>query len=142
MSSIRRTALIASVFSTLTSLLFFLTGVVSLPVPMYLPLGRRWTLSPAGPDAVIVMDYFGRSLFALSVAALLTLGLTLALSVLNKRPRRQIASQTLWLWLLYCVSAFVLCSSLFAYKLYGRETTPLELPPNPVASPASPDDEQ
>lgn len=144
MSSIRRTALTASVFSTLTSLLFFLTGVVSLPVPMYLPLGRRWTLSPAGPDAVIVMDYFGRSLFALSVAALLTLGLTLALSVLHKRPRRQIASQALWLWLwlLYCVSAFVLCSSLFAYKLYGRETTPLELPPNPVASPASPDDEQ
>ena len=88
------------------------------------------------------MDYFGRSLFALSVAALLTLGLTLALSVLHKRPRRQIASQALWLWLLYCVSAFVLCSSLFAYKLYGRETTPLELPPNPVASPASPDDEQ
>lgn len=41
MSSIRRTALTASVFSTLTSLLFFLTGVVSLPVPMYLPLGRR-----------------------------------------------------------------------------------------------------
>lgn len=34
MSSLRRTALIASVFSTLTSLLFFLTGVMSLPVPL------------------------------------------------------------------------------------------------------------
>jgi hypothetical protein len=141
MSSLRRTALAVSVFSTLTSLLFFLTGVVSLPLPMYLPLGRRWTLSPAGPDAVIVMDYFGRSLFALSVAALLTLGIMLGLSVLHKGQRRQIASQTLWLWLLYSVSAFVLCSSLFAYKLYGRETTPLELPPQPVTSPASPDEQ-
>lgn len=125
MSSIRRTALFASVFSTLTSLLFFLTGVLSLPVPLYLPLDRRWSLSQVGPDAAIVMDYYGRSLLALSVAALLTLALMLTLFLL-RRPRPQVSSQTLWLWLLYCVSAFVLCASLFAYKLSGRETTPLD----------------
>ena len=127
MSSLRRTALIASVFSTLTSLLFFLTGVMSLPVPLYLPMARRWCLSASGPEAAIVMDYYGRSLLALSVAALLTLIATLGLFLLGRRWLH-IKSDTLWLWLLYCVSAFVLCASLFAYKLYGRETTPLELP--------------
>lgn len=127
MSSLRRTALIASVFSTLTSLLFFLTGVMSLPVPLYLPIARRWSLSPSGSEAAIVMDYYGRSLLALSVAGLLTLFATLGLFLLRRRWLH-IKSDTLWLWLLYCVSAFVLCASLFAYKLYGRETIPLELP--------------
>lgn len=131
-SSAYRAALSASVLTTTTSLVFFLTGVAALPLPLYLPLARRWSFGTVASEPALSMDYFGRSLLALCVGALVT-----CLTALIYRKRSDVpspshpATKTLRLWLAYAVTAFVLCASLFAYKLYDREAVPIELPSDP-----------
>lgn len=155
----RSAALFASLFTAATAAAFFLTGVVSLPVPLYLPLARRWVWSTSaaeqlGPLGSLTMDYFGRSLVALGVGVLAML-----LGMLWLRVRRNVgpsadrdrpalpspSPRLLQLALAYAVTAFLLCAALFAYKLYGREpSSPLLLEPSasvPVgAVPASVDE--
>ena len=119
MADSRRSALLSGVFSTATSAAFFVSGVVGLPLPLYLPLSRRWIWGTAAPE--LSMDYFGRSLFALTVAwGLLHLG-----------RRWTPTARVLRLGLAYAITALLLCASLFAYKLYGREPIPIELPGEP-----------
>ncbi len=135
MVDLRRAALYASILSTTTSLVFFLTGVVSLPVPLYLPLDRRWSLGTVAGEPSLSMDYFGRSLIALAVAGIVTGVVALTASVSNRHVRATISgprTKTLRLGLAYVVTAFVLCASLFAYKLYGREAVLTELPSDPL----------
>ena len=40
-------------------------------------------------------------------------------------------ARVLRLGLAYAITALLLCASLFAYKLYGREPIPIELPGEP-----------
>ena len=62
----RRAALCASTFTTTTAAVFFLTGVVTLRLPLYLPLSHRWILGTVASEPELSMDYFGRSLLAVS----------------------------------------------------------------------------
>ena len=57
------------------SLCFFLTAVVKLPVVLYFPLSRRFSLAPAPGE--LSMDFYGRSLLAL-LAGVAAAALTLA----------------------------------------------------------------
>ncbi len=135
MVDLRRAALYASILSTTTSLVFFLTGVVSLPVPLYLPLDRRWSIGTAAGEPSLSMDYFGRSLIALGVAGIVTGAVALTARSWHRPGRATISgptTKTLRLGLAYAVTAFVLCASLFAYKLYGREAVLTELPSDPL----------
>ena len=50
MADSRRSALLSGVFSTATSAAFFVSGVVGLPLPLYLPLSRRWIWGTAAPE--------------------------------------------------------------------------------------------
>lgn len=129
MADPRRAALCASLFTTATAAVFFLTGVVTLRLPLYLPLSHRWVLGTVASEPELSMDYFGRSLLALSAGGLATL-----LCLLSTRARPAALPPTtkaLRLGLAYAITAFVLCTSLFAYKLYGREPAPSELPSQP-----------
>lgn len=135
MVDLRRAALYASILSTTTSLVFFLTGVVSLPVPLYLPLDRRWSIGTVAGEPSLSMDYFGRSLIALGVAGIVTGAVALTARSWHRPGRATISgptTKTLRLGLAYAVTAFVLCASLFAYKLYGREAVLTELPSDPL----------
>jgi hypothetical protein len=135
MVDLRRAALYASILSTTTSLVFFLTGVVSLPVPLYLPLDRRWSIGTVAGEPSLSMDYFGRSLIALGVAGIVTGAVALTARSWHRPGRATISgptTKTLRLGLAYVVTAFVLCASLFAYKLYGREAVLTELPSDPL----------
>lgn len=135
MVDLRRAALYASILSTTTSLVFFLTGVVSLPVPLYLPLDRRWSIGTVAGEPSLSMDYFGRSLIALGVAGIVTGAVALIARSWHRPGRATISgptTKTLRLGLAYAVTAFVLCASLFAYKLYGREAVLTELPSDPL----------
>ena len=123
MADSRRSALLSGVFSTATSAAFFVSGVVGLPLPLYLPLTRRWIWGTAAPE--LSMDYFGRSLFALTVGAFATL---VAWGLLHLFRRWTPTARVLRLGLAYAITALLLCASLFAYKLYGREPIPIELP--------------
>ncbi len=136
----RRAALAASVFTAATAAAFFLTGIAEWPLPLYLPLARRWVLArasdPPGPLGLggLAMDFFGRSLLAIAAG-----GLALAIVVAVSRPRAKPAETTpsakrpsdrlLLLSLAYAVTAVLLCSALFAYKLSGREISPVDLDP-------------
>lgn len=134
----RRAALFACVCTTATAATFFLTGVVALPLPLYLPLTRQWVLASAndapGPLGSLAMDFFGRSLLALTAG-----GFALAVVGLLTRKRERSKDRTdaptgpsenqLRLALAYAVTAVLLCAALFAYKLAGREITPVDLSP-------------
>lgn len=50
-----------------SSLCFFLTAVVKLPVVLYFPLSHRWSLTPVPGE--LSMDYYGRSLLSLLCGA-------------------------------------------------------------------------
>ena len=147
----RRAALFACWFSAVTSAVFFVTGVVALPVPLYVPLVHRWVISASaaeqlGPLGSLTMDYFGRSLLAVGCGAVTTL---LGMICLRLRHRtsslvdgksspgtlRKPSSIQLQLALAYAVTAFLLCAALFAYKLYGREPSSPVLPdPSPTSA--------
>ena len=110
-----------------TSLGFFLTAVVKLPVPLYFPLSRRWSVVPNSEE--LSMDFFGRSLVAIVVGAgagALTLG------VLRLRARGAgdpKAGAGLALLTGYTATAFILAAGVFGYQLYGRPPLPEPLPP-------------
>lgn len=144
----RSAALFASLFTAATAAAFFLTGVVALPVPLYLPLARRWVWSASaaeqlGPLGSLTMDYFGRSLVALGVGVLgMLLGMLWLRVRRNVRPSADpvrpvlpsASPRLLQLALAYAVTAVLLCAALFAYKLYGREpSSPLLLEPSASA---------
>lgn len=141
---------------------FFLVSVTAWPLPLYQPLVRRWVLSGAQRPLELSMDYYGRSLYALlggAVAALLAYGyarwrlrrsaphprpgpqaepvLDSAEGTEDSSPPRSIyrGAPSLWLPLLYAVTAFAFATALFAYQLWGRITYP-ESPPAPSAAPA------
>lgn len=50
-----------------SSLCFFLTAVVKLPVVLYFPLSHRWSLTPVPGE--LSMDYYGRSLLSILCGA-------------------------------------------------------------------------
>lgn len=130
MGDLRRAALCASILTITTSVVFFLTGVLALPVPLYLPIDRRWSFGTVAGEPALSMDYFGRSLLALGIAGIVTCLAAGVARVRNRQAQSPIGptSRTLRLALAYAVTAFVLCASLFAYKLYGREAVLTELP--------------
>lgn len=110
-----------------TSLGFFLTAVVKLPVPLYFPLSRRWSVVPSSEE--LSMDFFGRSLVAIvigAVAGALTLGVLRLRARRGSDPR---AGSGLALLTGYTATAFVLAAGVFGYQLYGRPPLPEPLPP-------------
>ena len=114
-----------------TSLGFFLTAVVKLPVPLYFPLSRRWSVVPNSEE--LSMDFFGRSLVAI-VAGAVVGALTLAvlrLPARRGRPAGAPAAPGSGLALLtgYAATAFILAAGVFGYQLYGRAPVPEPLPP-------------
>ncbi len=141
------------------SLCFFLTAVVKLPVVLYFPLSRRWSLAPNPSE--LSMDFYGRSLLALAVGAVAALG-TLAVFWVYKKLRGAAATGGLspesssssssaadrrresGLVLLagYMVTALLLAMGVYAYELYGRVPVPEPLPAGllapPISSPAAP----
>jgi hypothetical protein len=136
---------------------FFLVSVTAWPLPLYLPLVRRWVLSGAQRPLELSMDFYGRSLYALlggAAAALLAYGyarwrlrrsephlqaesvLDPAESAEGSPPRSSAREEpSLWLPLLYAITAFAFATALFAYQLWGRITYP-ESPPAPSVAPA------
>ncbi len=135
MTDPRRAALYSSILTTTTSLVFFLTGVMALPVPLYLPLDHRWSFGTVAGEPSLSMDYFGRSLIALGIAGIVTGLVALAAGFWNRHGRTtkpEPGTRALRLGLAYAVTAFVLCASLFAYKLYGREAVLTDLPSDPL----------
>ena len=112
-----------------TSLCFFLTEILPLPVPIYYPVLRRWSLGP-GASASLAMDYYGRSLLALLGGAALTIVTVIALKIAGARAGKEGAPgrPLLLLCTAWAATALVLCASLYAYKLAGRELTPEPLP--------------
>ena len=131
-----------------TSLCFFLSAVVKLPMVLYFPLSRRWSLT-ANP-AELSMDFYGRSLLALGSGAVAGL-VTLAAFWLYYRlrgdgvggdPAEAAARRENGLALLggYVVTALLLAMGVYAYELYGRAPVPEPLPAGlrsaPLASPA------
>lgn len=134
-----------------SSLVFFLTAVVKLPVALYFPLSRRWTLTPIPGE--LSMDYYGRSLLAI-LAGLTAAALTLAVcrvraifrahaaappadgssgSALPPGPGRGLA-----LLAGYTVTALVLAAGVYAYELYGRTPIPEPLPAELLQAPGFP----
>lgn len=137
-----------------SSLCFFLTAVVKLPVLLYFPLSRRWSLTPVPGE--LSMDYYGRSLLALLgglTAAVLTLGACLIRDRLRRAPggtaKTQISDKGRGLVLLssYVATALLLAAGVYAYELYGRTPVPEPLPPGfaplppgfPPRDPSGPD---
>lgn len=142
-----------------TSLCFFLTAVVKLPVVLYFPLGRRWSLAPSPGE--LSMDFYGRSLLALVSGAVAALG-TLAVFWVHNKLRgapvtngppaaadadSQTATQKrrengLALLAGYVATALLLAMGVYAYELYGRVPVPEPLPAGlfaqPLSSPATP----
>lgn len=149
-----------------TSLCFFLTAVVKLPVILYFPLSRRWSLTPNLSE--LSMDFYGRSLLALvggAVAAIATLAVfwvhtklrgatapgddddaaaatvtaaaATAAAAATINQRREVR---LTLLAGYVVTALLLAMGVYAYELYGRVPVPEPLPAGlslrPLASPA------
>ena len=146
-----------------TSLCFFLTAVIKLPVILYFPLSRRWSLTPNLSE--LSMDFYGRSLLALvggAASALATLAgfwvhtklrgaaapndadadaataaTTAAATAVTTDPRRE---TRLALLAGYVLTALLLAMGVYAYELYGRVPVPEPLPAGlsmrPLASPA------
>lgn len=133
-----------------SSLIFFLTAVVKLPVALYFPLSRRWSLTPIPGE--LSMDFYGRSLLALGggfAAAALTLAAfrVQALwrarassppddssdSALPQSPGRGLALLTG-----YTLTALLLAAGVYAYELYGRTPVPEPLPAALQGAPAFP----
>ena len=114
-----------------TSLTFFLTAVVKLPVPLYFPLSRRWSLVPSPEE--LSMDFFGRSLLALLVGAVAAAATLAIFQIGAPRAAKPDAkpSTTPGLALLtgYAATALLLAIGVFAYVLYGRTPVPEPLPP-------------
>lgn len=127
MTPLRRRAYLSCILLLATSVAFSLTAVVALPVPLYLPLSRRFVL---GATAELAMDYYGRSLFALAVGA--AAGLLAHLVLRSGRAARPSGRPMLLLCMAWSVTAFLFCASLYAYKLMGRDpaasSPPLVLP--------------
>lgn len=137
-----------------TSLCFFLTAVVKLPVVLYFPLGRRWSLAPSPGE--LSMDFYGRSLLALVSGAVAALG-TLAVFWVRDKLRGTAGdppptadadanSQTatsgrrengLVLLAGYVATALLLAMGVYAYELYGRVPVPEPLPAGLFAQPLS-----
>lgn len=125
------------VLCTATATAFLLTAVVSLPVPLYFPLARRWAMgTPADLERQLSMDYYGRSLFALLCGGACAL---VAHAILRRRPPPApeaappeadppASPPTLYLWTAYAGTAIALCAALFTYKLVTRDLTPEPLP--------------
>jgi hypothetical protein len=112
-----------------TSLGFFLTAVVKLPVPLYFPLLRRWSTTPNSEE--LAMDFYGRSLVAIGVGFLAA---ALTLVVFQVRDRLRVAAPPakpagLTLLTVYAATALALGVGVFAYQLYGRPPMPEPLPP-------------
>jgi hypothetical protein len=115
-----------------TSLAFFLSAILPLPVLLYFPLQRRFgfgpqalsqALSPALSPAALSIDFYGRSLFALlcgTCAALFTHAVATRLLRAPKPPQAACSDKALSLGTAYALSAFVLTAALFAYKLSLR----------------------
>ena len=130
---------------TVTSLSFFLTAVVKVPVPLYFPLSRRWSLVPSAEE--LSMDFFGRSLVALG-AGLLAAALTLAVFRVRARWTGRADSRSaaapgsgLPLLTVYAATALILAMGVFGYELYGRVPLPEPLPsvlPGPLRTFPSP----
>jgi hypothetical protein len=115
-----------------TSLGFFMTAVVKLPVPLYFPLIRRWSAAPNSEE--LAMDFYGRSLVAIVVgviAGALTLGVLKLRARYRgeKAPEAPAAGSGLTLLTGYAATAFILTGGVFAYQLYGRAPSPEPLPP-------------
>lgn len=147
-----------------TSLCFFLTAVVKLPVALYFPLSRRWSLTPNPGE--LSMDFYGRSLLALVSGAVAAIG-TLAVFWVHHKLRgaaktgappasdgdddddsaaavatNQRRENRLVLLAGYLVTALLLAMGVYAYELYGRVPVPEPLPAGrfaqPLSSPATP----
>ena len=139
-----------------TSLCFFLTAVVKLPVVLYFPLSRRWSLAPSPGE--LSMDFYGRSLLALVSGAVAALGTLAVFWVHNKLRGAPVTrtsappatadgnSQTatnkrrengLVLLAGYVATALLLAMGVYAYELYGRVPVPEPLPAGLFAQPLS-----
>jgi hypothetical protein len=118
----RARAVAACVAVLVVSLAFFLCSVVALPVPLYFPLLRQFSLS--GPPGQLSMDYYGRT--ALALVSGLCLG-TVTYAGLRRLPGipGPGAPRRLRLLLLYSATALFLCASLYGYQHF---TAPLPLP--------------
>lgn len=133
-----------------SSLIFFLTAVVKLPVALYFPLSRRWSLTPIPGE--LSMDFYGRSLLALGgglAAAALTLAAFRVQAHWRARARAsanvsakgalpQSAGRGLALLTGYALTALLLAAGVYAYELYGRTPVPEPLPAALQASPTFP----
>lgn len=120
--------LAACALCVVTSLAFFLSAILPLPVLLYFPLQRRFgfgpqALSPSLSPAALSIDFYGRSLFALlcgTCAALFTHAVATRLLRAPKPPQAACSDKALSLGTAYALSAFVLTAALFAYKLSLR----------------------
>lgn len=123
--------LAACALCVVTSLAFFLSAILPLPVLLYFPLQRRFgfgpqALSQAQSPALspaLSIDFYGRSLFALlcgTCAALFTHAVATRLLRAPKTPQAAWSDKALSLGTAYALSAFVLTAALFAYKLSLR----------------------
>lgn len=134
-----------------SSLAFFLTAVVKLPVALYFPLSRRWSLTPIPGE--LSMDYYGRSLLAL-LAGLAAAALTLAVFRVRALFGPRVAAppvddgfgaarapdpgRGLALLAGYAVTALALAAGVYAYELYGRTPIPEPLPAELLQAPPFP----
>lgn len=115
------TRLLAACLGSLgTSLCFLLLGLGVGPVPLYLPLSRRWTLTPAPGEPA--MDFYGRSLLALLAGG----ACALCGYLLGKRWR--VPVRLLRFLALYALAALGLAAGLYGYQLIGRVPAPEPLP--------------
>mgnify|MGYP007083594092 CR=1 FL=1 len=126
----RGAAFLGCVLTATTAAVFFLSLVVAWPMPVYLPLERRWTWA-AGSESqellsTVAMDYYGRSWSALCAAFLVTFAVWFVGRIRRNAPTSPASfpsQRTLFLAASYAVTAVVFCVSLMAYKLIGREPT-------------------
>ena len=133
-----------------TGVLFFLGGVVPLPVLLYFPLSRRFGLSPQPPE--LAMDFYGRSLLALGAGLLAALATYAVARWLEGRRSAAAPAEAQadadadadadagpadadapvargTLATAYAATALLLAAGLWAYQLYARQPSPEPLPP-------------
>jgi len=106
----------------ITALVFFVAYVLPLfgvgPTLWYVPLENRWVLG--AKPTVMVMDWYGRTLFAILAAGAAAIAATLL------TRKRAIGAPRIWAGVL----AIALATALGTYveHLYARELTPEPVP--------------
>lgn len=111
-----------------TGVAFFLLGIFKVPVPLYFPLSRRFGMAPVRDE--LSMDYYGRSLYAVALGALLAgVGYVILASRSSRSTQRSAdADRRLWMLASYALTALLLAAGLYGYQLGNREPQPEPLP--------------